>query len=132
MAEDPKEEEGVKYHLLWDAEPAPEGVKKEDIPEGRGACDAMVFVSLLYPPDGSLSVAVKSLDGRVEGHTSMSSPELFKAWVMFGAALSRMPGLNQREQQLAMEVTQIVLGGAAREGCGDPGCACNEGSKDLN
>lgn len=56
--------------------------KAEDIKnEGKGGCDAYFLVSIIYPEDGSYSLAYKTCapDG-----TELSPSEEFKAWLLMG------------------------------------------------
>lgn len=55
------------YRLTYAFDKHPEGIKKEDVPAGRGACDAVLLASIIYPPSGALSVQFVGHDGRTDG-----------------------------------------------------------------
>jgi len=89
----------TKYHLLYDFTAESEGFTADDVPEGHGACTAGVFMSLIYPPDGSYSSLLVSIDGR----TGEELPPLeeFKAWVVASLALAKKLPRGEPRQILA-------------------------------
>lgn len=83
-----------KYKLLWNFESkGPDGINAGQVPEGRGACDAMFLASIIYPADGSLSIEFMGFDGRVAPEASGAPGELgdhewFKVWALLSARLA--------------------------------------------
>jgi len=80
------EPEPYQYHLLYQLEPKPEGVTKDEVPKGYGAADAAFILSCLYPPDGSFSLLVLSLDGRTS--EPLDDMQLFKVWTMLAKRIA--------------------------------------------
>lgn len=77
------EAEETKYHLLYRLRPFPEGLTKSEFPwdeEDTGACDAVLVGSVIYPPDGGLSVMFYGVDGRTK--EPMDIQEMFKLWTI--------------------------------------------------
>lgn len=96
----------MKYHLTYDAKAHPEGIEKEQVPDGQGGCTAVVIGSLLYPEDGSYSTVFASLDGRTG--EPLSDDELWKAWTMLTHQLGMSPTLTPNKKALCNEVFGIV------------------------
>lgn len=91
-----------KYHVTYKLEARPEGLTKEEVPEGFGACDAGVFLSCLYPPDGSFSMLLCSLDGRTKA--AMSDDEIFKVWSLLAHRLAKSTTLSENKRSFAEAV----------------------------
>lgn len=53
-----------------------EEIKKE----GKGGTDAFIFVSMLYPEDGSFSMRLLTKDGRT--NDELDANEIWKVWSM--------------------------------------------------
>lgn len=75
---------------------------KQQAQEGFGACDAVVLLSVLYPPDGSYSLLVRSRDGRTQ--ESLPDHEVFKAWLMLSDYLANSPTIEPWRREFAREV----------------------------
>jgi hypothetical protein len=92
-----------KYHLTYQFKPHPDGLEREQVPEGHGASDAVIVLSIIYPSDGSYSFSAFTYDGRAEkksGHPEKLAPaELFKAWLMFAGLLKDNEGLDQHRRE---------------------------------
>jgi hypothetical protein len=95
-----------RYKVIYRIEPRE--VSKEEVPEGYGACDAVIVHSLLRPPDGSLSHMVLSLDGRTG--KELSADELFEAWIAMSHALAQMTDLSAAKRKVALIPFTIVRG----------------------
>ena len=103
-----------QYHLLYQLEPKPEGFTKAEVPSGFGATDAMILLSCLYPPDGSFSLQIMSLDGRTRA--PVSDMELFKVWSMMAKRLSASETLEGSRKEFARQVfAQMVQAITGRE-----------------
>ena len=59
-----KQKYNHKYRLIYKLDKQPKGVTKEEVPEGFGACDAVLFCSMIYPPDGGFSVYFMGVDAQ--------------------------------------------------------------------
>ncbi len=72
--------------------PHPEGLGRDALPDGHGACDAMLMGSIIYPEDGSLSTCWFSADGRSkneEGNPAeLDADEWFKLWTILASAVA--------------------------------------------
>jgi hypothetical protein len=100
-----------KYLLTYTLEPEqhPDGVEKKDIPEGKGACDAFVFLSLLYPEDGSFSLKLITLDGRKGGEFPvMDSDEVWKCWAVLASMLSRDKTLHTEKREFCDLIFETI------------------------
>lgn len=98
--------EEKKYYITYEMNVHPEGLVKRDIPEGHGAADAVVILSMLYPPDGSFSLAVPSLDGRT--HRAVTDNELFKVWTLIASRLADSMTLSANKKEFARLVFEMV------------------------
>ena len=96
-----------KFHLRYDVEPHPEGVPRSEISKrGGGWTDALFIGSVIYPPDGSLSVAFLTRDGRTQ--KDMEPHEEFKVWSLLAARLSKMKGLGEGRRTLCLSVHEAI------------------------
>lgn len=98
------------YRLTYKFEAHPEGLKREELPADHGACDAMLLVSMIYPPDGSYSQAVVGVDGRNTAtgpngeRLELAAKEQFKAWIMSAKYFAELEGLDPGRRLFAAEV----------------------------
>lgn len=99
-----------KYHLIYKTERKPEGISKEEVPKGFGACHAMLMASIIYPPDGSYSVMFIGDDGRPGKDPTLSDKEWFKAWGMLAKRLSESKTLDDGRKNLAAAVWEAFIG----------------------
>jgi hypothetical protein len=91
-----------KYKLIWKIEKRPKGVTKKKVPEGFGACDAVLFCSMIYPPDGSFSVYYMGIDGRSEkgGMENLEDNEWFKVWSLLASRLAASQTLSKEKKAI--------------------------------
>lgn len=113
----------MSYHVTYQITPHREGLEKEAVPDGQGAGDAVVILSVIYPPDGGLSLLVASHDGRTD--TPLDDDEIFKLWVMLAHQLSESSTLGPGRRSLCAFVHEGVLlaghdGLEARRSSGKP------------
>lgn len=97
------------YFLTYKLERHIDGLTREEVPADMGACDAGVFLSMIYPEDGSFSMAVVSMDGRTG--EPVSDNELFKVWTLIAHRLaesSELPDGPGTKRDLARKLFQIV------------------------
>jgi len=95
-----------QYHLLYRIDPMQEGVLRAAVPDGSGATDALIMLSCLYPPDGSFSLQILSLDGRTAA--PVDDKELFKVWALMAKHLADSDTLGaSRKDFAAMVFDQI-------------------------
>jgi hypothetical protein len=99
-----------KYKLIYKLEKKPEGVTGEDIPMGFGGCDAVLFCSLIYPPDGSFSVYFIGVDGRKEGEIqeNLDDIEWFKVWTLLASRLAASKTLSPDKKNFARETFESM------------------------
>lgn len=96
----------MAYHLTYKITPHPEGIAKEQVPAGDGACDALIVHSLIYPPDGSLSLLTTGTDGR---HARDVSPnEMFKVWSLMSKELADNEQLSKNKRELCQIVFETI------------------------
>lgn len=93
----------LTYDIRQEDPPLPRS-KVEELK--RCACDAIVLLSMLNPPDGSFSLLTESLDG----HTGerVTPDVLWKCWVLLASQLGETEGLSPNKRELAQEVFAIV------------------------
>lgn len=92
------------YKLMYKVEKPPAGVGPSDVPEGYGATDALLLVSLLYPEDGSFSAFFIGVDGRPEGELEDKSAilddnEWFKVWTLLTKRLAESKTLPEGKKE---------------------------------
>lgn len=86
-----------KYRVTYDVTPHPEGLTKDELTPGRGACDGLVLASILGHPGGpgDLSVAFVSLDGFTG--LELTPEQQFLIWAMWAHALAEKLSGSQRD-----------------------------------
>jgi hypothetical protein len=70
-----------------------------------GGCDAMLAVSVIRPPDGSLSTLFMSLEGATG--EEMTGDEKFKIWMLLASHLMKSESLRPACKQFAEQVFDI-------------------------
>lgn len=90
------------FHLTYDAEKHLAGITKDQIPDGHGACDALVLCSIVYPPDGSFSLRILTVDGRSD--EDLPALEQFKVWCLWCSRLMEHPGLQPGKREFLKTV----------------------------
>lgn len=93
-----------KYKMTYELKQAE--VTATEVPEGYGACDAMIMHSIIFPPDGSYSHFMVSLDGRTG--EDMDTAEEFKAWTMMAATLAKRDDLSPGRKELVEYVWNTI------------------------
>ncbi len=88
-----------RYPLTYDLRAEDPPLEKDDIEAGRGACDAAILLSLIYPADGSFSMLIVSRDGRTGDE--VSDAEIFKCWTLMANRLARSDTLSPNKRELA-------------------------------
>lgn len=97
------------YRLAYRLDPFPGHWRREDLErEGLAGADAMVLISILYPPEGSYSLLPLSVDGRTGEREPLSPGEMFKAWSVWGAGLADNEDLEDWQREAAKAATDIV------------------------
>ena len=74
----------MPYPITYDVTPHDPPLEREEIPDGRGACHAVLITSIVKAPDGSSSYAFVSMDEEGEDIPPL---ELWKAWLMLATTL---------------------------------------------
>ena len=95
-----------RYHLTYEIRPHPAGVDRGDIPEHCGASDALFVASILYPPDGSLSVMTSGLDGRTG--EDLADLEVFKVFTLLAKRLAESETLTDEKREFAETIWRAV------------------------
>ena len=96
----------MKYHLTYSVTPHPEGLTKEEIPEGHGGTDAVLIISIILPEDGSISQATMSLNGKTR--EPLTVEDEWKAWFMLGAALENRKDLKEWKREVCEFTTGLI------------------------
>jgi len=65
----------------------------------RGAGDAALLFSLVYPPDGSFKILMVSVDGRTGDE--LTDDEVFKVWAMAASRLGKSETLAPWKKEIA-------------------------------
>ena len=95
-----------KYHLTYELTPHPEGITKEDVPPGHGACDAAILCSIMYPPDGSYSLLLLPADGR--NGDRLPDSEIFKVWTLMTKRLAESKTLPEPRRAFVEEIWGVI------------------------
>ncbi len=72
-----------------------------------GATDALIMISCVYADTGAYSQTFVCIDGR---GPKMPATDVWKAWVMLGAALASDEELSPNKRDLCARVVDIVAG----------------------
>jgi len=100
----------IKYKVeTWDPPLSCEEAREQAEKHGWGSTHAMFMASILYPPNGALSVQFMSRDGRNAGK-ELEDNEWVKVWFLLGQRLSASKTLPEFKKLLCEKVTE-----AARE-----------------
>src|ERR1700761_5540680 len=100
------------YPLTYEITPRPERVPASWVREqGLAACDAVVVLSMIYPEDGSFSLAVPSLDGRTG--EPVTDADLWKVWTMLAKNLSESPTLSAPKREFCELTFKAVFAAMA-------------------
>jgi hypothetical protein len=95
------------YPLTYDIRREDPPLTREEVEAAnRSACHAVVILSMIYPPDGSFSLLVNSLDGRTGDEVTDS--ELWKVWTMLASRLGKSRTLSEGKRVLAHDVWEAV------------------------
>jgi hypothetical protein len=96
-----------KYPLTYDVRQEEPPLTPDEVQHlSRGAADAVVILSMIYPPDGSFSLSVVSLDGRTG--EEVTDNELWKVWTMLSYQLARSKTLAEPKRELAETLHECV------------------------
>jgi hypothetical protein len=95
----------------------PDGIPREEIKEGWGACDSMLFVSIIGRVNGPgpLSMAFLSGDGYADERQELTPEQKFSVWAAFANHLKEiLPGGPKRELcELVFTMIQRAVTGDA-------------------
>lgn len=94
----PPDEAEQKYYVTYNIHLHPEGLLKSQIPEGRGACDAILIGSILLPEDGSYSQVTMGEFGK--NGRQFTTKDVFKFWAVLASQLSEDPDLDEGRKAL--------------------------------
>jgi hypothetical protein len=100
-----------KYKLIYKLEKRPKGVTKDKVTEGFGACDAVLFCSMIYPPDGSFSVYFMGVDGRREdkgNFENLKDIEWFKVWCLLASRLAASKTLEENRKEICRQTFEGI------------------------
>lgn len=97
-----------RYPLTYELRGEDPPLTRAEIEPGRGACDAVILLSLLYPEDGSFSLLIASKDGRTGDE--VSDAEIFKCWGMLAERLAESRTLSPNKRELARTLWEVFSG----------------------
>lgn len=80
--------------------------KEEILKEGKGGTDAFMFISMLYPEDGSFSMKLLTKDGRT--NDDLDPAEIWKVWSMMARQLAEMEELSPGKRELCGAVFKTI------------------------
>lgn len=105
----PNENYEHKYKQMWDVTTGQ--FTKEQIKEAKkGGCDELGIISVINPPDGSLSVKFIGVD---ENGKDWDHNKWFKMWALCAAMLKDSKELDQFRRELALMahegVRQVIM-----------------------
>lgn len=99
-------ENKTKYHVVYNITPHKEGITADEVPEGLGACTALLIGSIIYREDGSYSTVFYGMDGRTA--EDLDADEMWKAWVMLSKTLAENNKLSPNKRMLCRKVFETV------------------------
>lgn len=99
------------YHLRYAMTLTPGKFAKAEL-GGDGGTDALLLASVLYPPDGSLSVCFLSKDGRTG--EEMEDSELFKVWAMLAHQLAESETLGEVKWAICVATHEAIRAALAK------------------
>ena len=113
------------YHLSYDAPKAhPEGISVKELKAAnKSGSDALFTASILYPPDGSLSILFSSLDGRTG--EELDDNEWFKVFTLLSRRLGLSKTLDVDKRDFARTVFEAFQQAIMGSHCGDPNCTAH-------
>lgn len=117
-----------RYRLIFNMKPVPDGVTTEELEEINkqlpeenqlSACDAAIFLPLIYQKDDSMTMMVLPVDGRGTEETEfrLYDDRVFECWVGLAEHLAQSMTLSEGKRTLCNKVVHIVaevVQGAAR------------------
>jgi hypothetical protein len=101
-------QEPYKYKIKLPMGPPQYGEfpKSEFNRENTCGCDAFMYVSLLFPPDGSLSVVFAGMDGRTQ--KDLGDNERWKIWLLLAKELSESEELSETKRAFCGGVFKVI------------------------
>jgi hypothetical protein len=96
----------LTYHLIYKIEPRPEGLEAAEVPEGFGACSAVILHSIIRSQSGGLSLCTVSGDGKTG--LPLDDDEYFKIWAMHAHDLAQSTTLGEGRRALCQAVHEAV------------------------
>lgn len=117
-----QEEAQRSYRLTYTVQRHDPPVPQDQIPEGHGACDSLILVSILEE-DGALSLRFLGRDGKkpMGGDEGDLSPkDHFKTWLFWARALMSDPRLGEGRRAMAQSCFELCMS-VFRRGAIDPG-----------
>lgn len=99
-----------KYRLAYSMTLLPgEHTKAELTEQELGGTDFLLLVSMLFTEDGGASVLWDARDGRKPPECQAGLPDVIRAWVMMGMALSNRIQAESPDANALALVTQLPL-----------------------
>ncbi len=96
----------MKYHLTYEMKAYPEGITKEEVPPGCGACTTMIIAGVAMGDDGSSSHLFASKDGRND--QEVSDNDMFRTWTLMAKQLSESEELSDDKKAFCKEIFEII------------------------
>ena len=106
------------YRLAYRVVVLREGTRKENIPPGWVACDAVLVSPLVYSADGKgFGIAVNSIDGRTK--LALSFGEMFNVWATLAHELALHKEATPGKVDLCIDVCNILSSPTMAEALGE-------------
>lgn len=100
-----KQQYALRYR--WETEYREGGYTMDDqIDDDHGLCDALFFVSIVLPSDGSYSQMVITVNGQTK--EPMSDKEVFKVWMTLGLSLADRGNLIGWHAEIVTMMAKII------------------------
>ena len=100
------------FHVTYQVQSHPQGIKRSELQDTESACDAIVMLPITFPENGSFSMLVRSRDGRpnVDGGVGpVPVGDLWRAWATLGAFIKDDPGLSVGQRRIARIVYDALV-----------------------
>ena len=95
-----------KYHITYQAKRSAEGIAKEEVPPEHGACDELLFVSIIHTAGGASSTLFSGTNG-VTGEAS-SDETWFKTWSLLARRLSESETLSEEKKRFCAAIFEMI------------------------
>ena len=101
-----------RFFVTYDLRPHPEGIAREDVPDGHGGADAVLIASIMRQPEGGQSILFVTLDGaQAPKGKALSALDHWKVWAMLTDVLAEEPSLADLHRDICRNTMRRIRQG---------------------